>query len=228
MPDEGIGLRVYPLSPTHEDGSPNHLRFGEISGENNMNYTADATFANVWTGDHLRDEEFIHLSLDDYEAGFLGASGPAARGRYLKEDGAKFLPSPLPLPAGLRAIRATWTEIPADLWFDEGGDGWLEALRNDRDGNGRRDVRIELEIWDDRGTVPPGDDVRVAAFTDPAGANAIPPLQGRLYYKALFVNEWDAATRANHPLDVTPYLDDVTLTFLHAGGPRILGWEEGG
>ena len=210
--NNGFGLVRNASKNTHEDGSDNHLRFGEVAGAMNMNYAADATFANVQSG------------ADRADTFFVGAGSPGAQGRYHKGTGATYT-SP-GLPAGFRPLRATWTEIPADLWFDEDGDGWAgdpaygHASRNDRDGNGKRDVRIVLEIWDSLG--------RQAVFDDPAAANPVPPLVGPSFYRAVFVNEWDPATRANLPLDATAFLDDVTLLGVSGDGPEILAWEEGG
>ncbi len=57
------------------------------------------------------------------------------------------------------------------------------------------------------------------------------PLHPRLHrsplLQAVFVNEWDAGTRTNYPLDVTPYLDDVTILYQEPGGPKILSYEMG-
>ena len=101
--------------------------------------------------------------------------------------------------------------------------------------NGRRDVHIGMEVWDDMGTASAADDVNLLGpgnrFDDPTGRNAIPALRtttSRLYYKAVFVNEWDdAATRPTYPLDVTPFLDDVTVTYAGPSGPRVMGWSDG-
>jgi hypothetical protein len=235
--------------PPAED---NHLRFGELASANNMNYTADATFANVRCGGQLRlcgsppDWADVQGILTTH---FTAPSGPGTTGRYYKEGdpvngrGALYSAAGLPGAPG-RALRATWTEIPADLWFDglspSTPDGWLGddlpgvaddfKPLNDRFGpgglgspDGKRDVRIRLEIWDDAAPGAP----RVV-YEDAGGANRVPaPLPGgRLSYKAVFVNDWDATTRFNHPLDVTPFLDDVTFTMAFPGGIQVLGWEE--
>ena len=235
----GFGLYVRTLGVNHVEpgggATPNHLRFGEIASENNMNYVADATFANVRAGSATFNPS--HLAY------FTSPSSPAVLGRYYKEDGARFVSSKL--PAGIRPLRVTWTEIPCALWFDADNDGWAGdpvngyTARNDQFGaggtpglNGLCDVRIDLEVWDDMGTVTAADDVNLMGtgrrFSDPAGTHPVPKPTGRLYYKAVFVNEWDAATRANFPLDVTPFLDDVTVTYVLPGGPAVLAWEEGG
>ncbi len=244
----GIGRIQDPLTAVHVSSTgtePNHLRFGAVAGEHYLNYVADATFADVQTGGlSVSNDEASGLPvLDAYESAFKGL-GPARVGRYYKEgdylgDGAVYVSPPLPR---LRFRRVTWTEIPADLWFDEkfngtsstGSDGWLDTLANDRFGaggvpgpNGLRDVRVDLRVWDDMGTPSQADDVEVASFSDGGGPNLLPAPRApgsRFYYKAVFVNEWNAATRDNTPLDVTPFLDDVTFYRLPAGGVQVLDW----
>jgi hypothetical protein len=220
---------------------PNHLRFGEVAAEHNMNYVADATFGGVRVGGSLVPGSLWNAPFTTYETFFTGGTGPAALGRYLKEGGAAYV-SPL-LPAGGRPVQVAWTEIPADLWFDgdnDGGnaDGWMgdasngHAPRNDQFGpggtagpDGKRDVRIDLELWETDGL---GYDVKRASLQTPGFAHTLPsPAPGnRLYYKAVFVNDWDDATRLNNPLDVTPFLDDVTIATAEPGGGRILAWEQ--
>jgi hypothetical protein len=225
------------LGALHADGSANHLRFGEVAAGCNMNYTADATFANVRAGTGGTSAQCVQY--------FTGASGPAAYGRYYKEGdyltpGAVYTSPKLPA-AITRPVRITWTEIPCDLWldgdldgnnqdgwpgYDADGDGVIdpgEGIRNDQfrsdrtpGANSLRDLRIDLEVWDDTGFR--------ATFSDPAGPNLVPVPVGRLTYKAVFVNEWRDATRLNNPLDVTPFLDDVTILYTPAGGVRILAW----
>jgi hypothetical protein len=232
----------------HRDdlSDPNHLRFGEVAASPNMNYVADATFAQVRTGGRWLPNAvpfsttqavattFVNLC----QGYFTGTSGPAVLGRYYKDTAAAYVSPPLP-DAG-RPVRATWTEIPCPLWFDgvppSTQDGWFGddlpgsaddfKPLNDRFGpgglgppDGKRDVRIRLEIWDDAAPGAP----RVV-YEDAGGANRVPaPLPGgTLSFRAMFVNDWDAATRLNHPLDVTPFLDDVTVTTQPGGGPLIL------
>jgi hypothetical protein len=232
----GFGINRLGLEAAHGDGTPNHLRFGEVAAEHNMNYVADATFANIRFGGRLlpHSEPAINPVLNAY-AHFLakGTSSPAILGRYLKESGAAYRAPTL--PPETRPLKATWTEVPAKLWFGNDRDSWLGDSPDykpldDRDGNGLRDVRIDLELWQDAGTPGPGDDTRLAAFSRAGAANRIPaPGGGRIYYKAVFVNDWDLATRLNSPLDVTPFLDDVTLACAEPGGARLLAWgpEEG-
>lgn len=222
--------------------SPNHLRFGEVAAENNMNYTADASFGNVRQGGTVLSTSVAYAPfIAGYEQALTGTSSPATFGRYLKEDGARFISPRMP-DSLTRPLRVTWTEVSCDLWFDENNDGWLgddpsvNASRNDRFGpggvgvpDGKRDVRVDLELWDDRGPAGPVGDVNLlgpgARLTAPGASNRVPLPQGRLYYKAVFVNDWDATTRLNNPLDVTPFLDDVTVTYAPAGGCKVLCWE---
>jgi hypothetical protein len=246
----GIGYHVLSksISVDHLEagggGSPNHLRFGEVAAGHNMNYVADATFAHIRVGGQPETHPPLALTmtepvLNGYEDFFTHPLGPAGVGRYYRESGAAYR-SPA-LPAGSCPLRVTWTEIPAAIWFDAltnglgtpGQDGWMDTLENDRCGggasgdiaNGRRDVRIDLEVWDDLGTPSTADDMPRGVFEDPAGYNLPSSPIGRLYYKAVFVNEWDMATRMNTALDVTPFLDDVTITCLPPGGFRCLAWE---
>jgi hypothetical protein len=217
------------LVANHGDGTPNHLRFGEIAGGVNMNYMADATFANLCVGGHLVPNDISVLSAVTNAANpWMDTGSPGVLGRYLKEDGAAYLS--VPLPQGLRPLRATWTEIPAELWFDTNNDGWLGdpgayLPRNDLcsagvDGpNGLRDVRIDLAILDAGGG-------SLGRFRDAGGPNRPLATSGAVSYKALFVNEWSPFWRTNFPLDVTPFLDDVTLYCQKASGPVFLGWEE--
>jgi len=230
------------------------LRLGEVSAEHFLNYAPDATFASLRmggrrvTGSDSNDRlAAANAVMDLYESWFKSPSGPAGTGRYYKETGAScILPK---LPSGVRPSRATWTEVPCTLWFDATDndtgaappDGWMDPSgdptkhpENDRFGAGGsaganflRDVRVDLEVWDDLQTATSADDVRLASFSDPGGANAIPRSSGRVYARAVFVNEWNAATRANHPLDVTPFLDDVTFFLQPRGGASILAWEVG-
>lgn len=231
----GYSRKALVMDHLGDPADPNHLRFGEVAAAHNMNYVADATFANVRVGGRLvpNTPPDGAARVSAYVGHFSGASSPAALGRYNKESGAAYV-SP-PLPSGVRFLRMSWTSILPELWFDRDGDGWLGDASdghlpvNDRyrpdpahpsqgapGSNGLRDVRIDLELWDAQ---------RRASFNDPGGANTLPGLSGTLHYRARFVNEWDAHTRLNHPLDVTPFLDDVTLTYQRHGSLPILEWE---
>ena len=74
----------------HQDGSSNHIRFGEIAACHTMNYTADATFANV---SYSTEPENIGIHY------YLGEWGncPGVLGRHFKEPRAAYVSSPLPL-----------------------------------------------------------------------------------------------------------------------------------
>lgn len=250
----GLGGNVETLKLRHVENAgattPNHLRFGEVASCNNMNFSADATFAGIRAGvqqvPYLGPPPSYTVSsawmtpINTYRNFLNSTSGPATLGRYLKEPGAWFQ-SPR-LPEVLRPMRATWTEVPVDLWFDLNNNAWMgdaseaggPGPRNDRFGpggapgpDGKRDVRIALEVWDDMGTLPAYDDLRLGVFEDAGLPNRLGSPVGRLYYRAIFVNQWDLATRLNHPLDVSPFLDDVTITWMSASSPRILSWREG-
>ncbi|MBI4229618.1 MAG: hypothetical protein HY608_02160 [Planctomycetes bacterium] len=239
----GLGMNTNAIVMSHADGTPNHMRFGEIAAANNMNYVADATFANVQTGGLVMKDVGSSPVLDGYKAQFATVAGggtPAAAGRYFKETGSAYRSALL--PAGARPLRVTWTEIPADLWFDgvspDAADGWLGDPAtgylpgNDRfgpggtpGGDGLRDVRVKIEVWD---APPVGADVLLGTFQRAGDPNRIPVPKGRLYYKAVFVNDWSANIRLNYPLDETPFLDDVTVAYAAPAGSRgrFLSWEE--
>ena len=48
----------------------------------------------------------------------------------------------------------------------------------------------------------------------------------RVFYKAYFRNDWSVPIRGAMPLLETVMLDDVTITWQPATGPRILSWKE--
>jgi hypothetical protein len=167
------------------------------------------------------------------------ASNRFARGRYCKEDDAldpakpEFLSCKVPLGAGARVNRVDWTlnlprmPIPPaadiahpELWPDPSrifyGTGaspttgkTADAAVDLADAAGGSILPGRLTRPGSSVAVrPPGGVVRIGINIRPRVRENAPP--------------WD---KGNAPILESPVLDDVTLTYEAASGPRVLAWE---
>ncbi len=168
------------------------------------------------------------------------AQGTFSSGRYYKEDAGldpgvpEFVSCPIPLGKGTTVLGARWTlvlprcfsapmdvEYPAlDLWPNANrvfyGSGEVLSLRDKTagaimsflDGSGS-----PLAVSRDGGPLA----VPLAGGILKIGANLCPRLGDN-------TGDWE---KLKAPILESPVLDDITLTYVPAGGPRILAWGGG-